>query len=222
VKGAPVSVVYPGIADVGERGCDGLPSSDSARSVIGCAARLVLAKGIVYLLEAVRLLRPEIPQVRLEIAGSGPEQARLQTQARRLGLEGCVCFLGWRADVRDLMSQWDVFVLPSLEEGFGLAAAEAMAAGLPVVASAVGGLQEIVQDGETGYLVPPRDPVLLAARLRSLLLNPGLQNAMGTAARARVREQFSPPKMVHAITEIYDGLLRFSTRGEWAPARSVS
>ena len=84
------------------------------------------------------------------------------------GLEGHVKFLGWIDDLPSLLSRWDIFVMPSLEEGFPIAALDAMAAGLPVVATAVGGVPELIEDGKTGWLVPPRDAEALASRLRLL------------------------------------------------------
>jgi glycosyltransferase involved in cell wall biosynthesis len=105
------------------------------------------------------------------------------------------------------LARWDVFVLPSLEEGFPMAALDAMAAGLPVVATAVGGIPEIVEDGRTGWLVPPGHPGALGERIRLLLRNPDTRRAMGAAGRARVREHFSAERMVARFAEIYDGLL---------------
>jgi glycosyltransferase involved in cell wall biosynthesis len=118
-------------------------------------------------------------------------------------------FLGWRDDVEALLHRWDVFVMPSLEEGFGIAALEAMAAGLPVVATAVGGIPELVKDGETGWLVPPADPQALAGRLRSLLRDSGLRQAMGIAGHSRAQDHFSMDRMVENVSKIYDGILSF-------------
>jgi glycosyltransferase involved in cell wall biosynthesis len=153
------------------------------------------------------VLRAEFPDLVLEIAGSGPERPTLEREAQTLGLSDGVRFLGWVEELAPVLARWDVFVLPSLEEGFPMAVAEAMAAGLPVVATAVGGIPEIVEDGRTGYLVRSVDPAALAERLRVLILDPAQCRMMGDAGRARVREHFSEKKMIDAIAEIYDQLL---------------
>jgi glycosyltransferase involved in cell wall biosynthesis len=105
------------------------------------------------------------------------------------------------------MAGWDIFVLPSLDEGFGIAALEAMAAGLPVIASAVGGLSELVQIGETGWLVPPAAPVDLAQRVSQLIRDSRKREAMGIAGRKRASDYFSTSRMVDQTIAVYDGLL---------------
>ena len=112
-------------------------------------------KGIDFLLSAAAVLRREFPGLRVEIAGSGPQHEKLGKMATQVGLGGQVKFLGWIDNLNSVLPRWDVFVMPSLEEGFGIAALEAMAAGLPVVATSVGGLPELIEDGKTGWLVPP-------------------------------------------------------------------
>jgi glycosyltransferase involved in cell wall biosynthesis len=193
-------VVYPGVE----------PSQLSTRErcnrfTVGTAARLVPLKGIIYLIEAIARLRAEFP-VRLEIAGEGPERPALEEEVARLALDEAVEFLGWRSDLEKLFSVWDVFALPSLEEGFGITALEAMAAGLPVVATDVGGLPEVVQHGITGWLVAPRRPGELAERLRDLLTNPVMRHEMGIAGRKRAELNFSADLMVRGIKDIYDRL----------------
>jgi glycosyltransferase involved in cell wall biosynthesis len=105
------------------------------------------------------------------------------------------------------MARWQIFILPSQEEPFGIVGLEAMASGLPVIASAIEGLPEVVCHGITGWLVPPADPEKLAERLRLLLLDPQMRRAMGTAAESRAREHFSARGMAARITEIYDEVL---------------
>ena len=175
--------------------------------VIGTACRLVPIKGISYLISAVASLRTEIPDIRLEIAGAGPERAALESAVQLLNLENCVTFLGWQENLAPVLARWDIYVQPSLEEGFGMAALEAMAAGLPVVATAVGGVPELVEDGRTGWLVPPSDTAALTDRLRALLLDPMLQQSMGIAGQARARATFSSERMVAKISEIYDEII---------------
>ena len=142
----------------------------------------------------------------LEIAGDGRLRSFLEQECHRLGISGRVFFIGWREDLSTVMAGWDVFVLPSLDEGFPIAALEAMAAGLPVIASAVGGLLELVQDGETGWLVPAAAPTELTSRLRELISDDRRREAMGIAGRRRALRDFSIARMVAQTVAVYDGL----------------
>lgn len=204
--GARARVIYPGVR---------IPSEPSTRAlgarpdtvVVGAAGRLVPIKGLIDLIDAMGRLNTAGPALRLEIAGSGPEQPMLERQARRLGIENRVAFLGWRENLGSTLSGWDIFVQPSLDEGFGIAALEAMAAGLPVVASRVGGLCELVDDGRTGLLVPPGDPAVLAQCLAGLARDPERRRALGAAGRQRARERFSVDQMVSEITDVYAEML---------------
>jgi glycosyltransferase involved in cell wall biosynthesis len=186
------------------------PGDKTSRTtvVIGAACRLVPLKGLVDLIRAVALLNLEFPHLRLEIAGTGPEREDLETEASRLGLTDQVRFLGWQRDLSPIFRNWDVFAMPSLEEGFGMAALEAMAEGLPVVATCVGGLPEVIEDCRTGYLVPPSDVAALIGRLRLLILDPERRRAMGAAGREHVRDHFSVHRMVAEIQAIYDSLVQ--------------
>jgi glycosyltransferase involved in cell wall biosynthesis len=175
---------------------------------LGTAGRLVKLKGIEYLLAAAAMLRHEFPTLRVEIAGSGPERRKLDEAVARSGLGGSVKFLGWIDDLSSVLGRWNIFVMPSLEEGFPIAALDAMAAGLPVVASAVGGVPELIQDGKTGWLVPPQDAEALADRLRPLLSEPDLRLSMGAAGYERVRDHFSAAQMTEQFARLYDELLR--------------
>jgi glycosyltransferase involved in cell wall biosynthesis len=185
------------------------PEDKASRTsiVIGAACRLVPLKGLVDLIRAVALLTSEFPDLRLEIAGTGPQRTELEAEANRLRLTAQVRFLGWQRDLRPIFQAWDLFAMPTLEEGFGMAALEAMAEGLPVVATTVGGLAEIIEDCQTGYLVPPSDVAALTERLRLLILDPERRRAMGAAGRERVREHFSVDRMVTQIAAIYDSLV---------------
>ena len=175
--------------------------------VVGTAGRLVELKGIEYLLNAAAALRHEYPGLRVEIAGSGPYREKLVEAVTRCGLRNHVEFLGWIADLGPVLARWDIFVMPSLEEGFPIAALDAMAAGLPVIATLAGGVPELVEDGKTGWLVPPRDAEALASRLRLMLSNPGLRHVMGSAAYARVRDRFAVAQMAQNFAQLYDELL---------------
>jgi glycosyltransferase involved in cell wall biosynthesis len=145
--------------------------------------------------------------IRLLIAGDGPERPRLVSEIARLGLDGAVELLGTRGDVHELLAAADVFVLSSESEGMPMSVLEAMAAGLPVVASAVGGVPEVVRDGETGALVPPRDPVALAEAIRLLVADPALRQRFGDAGRRRVEREFAVADFRRAHLELYRAAL---------------
>ena len=201
--GVNAEVVYPGV-DVKARRQDGAAGREGTGHTLGTAGRLVPIKGLEHLIRALPKVRASVPDVELEIAGAGPEEEALRNQAHALGVDGCIRFLGWQEDIP--FHRWDVFVMSSLEESFGIAALEAMAAGLPVVVSAVGGLTELVEDGKTGWLVSPADPKALAERLIQLLLNPPEREEMGAAAWARA-SQFSAKRMTDHIERLYHRLL---------------
>ena len=158
----------------------------------GSVGRLVAIKGHELLLRAFAPLAHELPRLGLALVGSGREEAALRTLSHELGIEEQVAFCGWRADVRSLLGAFDGCVFPSLHEGFGLAIAEAMAAGRPVIASAVGGVPELL--GEQALQVPPGDEAALTAALRRLHDDADLRQAMGAALHARWQAEFSPPQ----------------------------
>ena len=209
VIGMTPRVVYHGIESRDE---PIRPRETGQRTLLGVASRLVPIKGIVHLIRAVAILRRDLAGIRLEIAGAGPDRAALQQEVRTLGIDDIVAFVGWQDDTWPWLGRWDIFVQPSLAEGFGVAALEAMAAGLPVVASSAGGLPELIEDGCTGYVVPPADPETLTARLRDLVLHADLRHAMGAAGRARVRQHFSPQRMAAEMAAVYDQLLSSEER----------
>ena len=181
--------------------------------VAGTVANLHWRKGYSYLLRAAALVREQEPRFRLFCIGAGPERSELEELTRRLDLEGAVKFLGRRLDVPRLLPGFDLFVLASVTEPFGLVLAEAQAVGLPCVATRVGGVPEVVAEGETGLLVPARDPEALAQAVLGLLRDPGLRRRMGRAARRRVREHFSIERMVADVEGVYAALLRGGALG---------
>jgi glycosyltransferase involved in cell wall biosynthesis len=197
------------------------PRTSRETVVIGTAGRLVPLKGLMHLLRSVASLAPQFPDLRLEIAGQGPQRDELEDEARRLGLTGRMRFLGWQQNLGQVFRDWDVFAMPSLEEGFGMAALEAMAAGLPVVATSAGGLAELIEDGETGYLVPPADVAGLTERLRLLVLDPERRRTMGAAARNRVRLHFAADRMVRQIEAIYAAILPLQVPAERRAADEI-
>lgn len=173
------------------------------RPLVLVAARLSHQKGIAGLLRAAA----RVPGAVFVVAGDGPERVRLEAQADDLGVRERTVFLGHREDIPDLLAVCDLFVLPSLFEGLPLSVLEAMQAGKPVVATAIGGTSEAVVPGETGFLVPPGDPVALADAILTVLSDAALAHRLGAAGKARVGRCFSLETMAKRTMEAYDALL---------------
>lgn len=174
---------------------------------LGVLARLIPLKNVESVIKATARLAALGIEVRTEIAGSGPSESSLCELVRDLGLADRVHFLGWRKDADRLLASWDLLVVPSLEEGFGLSALEAMAAARPVVASRVGGLSELVVDGVTGTFVPPGDTDALVYSIAELAKDRGRMARMGNEGWERARTHFSVELMAQHATELYDRLL---------------
>ena len=175
-------------------------------SVVGVVARLCDVKGQRELIDALALLgngtRALVVGEDLETGGAYREA--LERRAEERGVRDRVVFTGHRGDVPAILDALDVFVLPSWTEGLPMTVLEAMAHGRPVVATPVGGTPELVADGETGLLVPPRDPQRLADALRELLSDPERARRMGDAGRRRVASRFSAEEMERRVLEVYD------------------
>jgi glycosyltransferase involved in cell wall biosynthesis len=174
-----------------------------APPIVGCVGALRPHKGQEVLLEAVRL-GPPAPSGTVVLIGGGPDRERLERLAAGAPGGWSVRFTGERTDARSLIPAFDVAVVPSLREGLGLAALEAMDAACPVVASRTGGLPEAVEEGVTGWLVPPGDAAALAAALREALADPGLRKRRGLAGRQRVESRFRAAAMSRALTAVYE------------------
>lgn len=174
----------------------------------GMACRLVEQKGVSYGIRAFAQVSAQHASARLVIAGDGPLRPALEAEARAAGVADRVRFLGWRDDVPRLLAGLDVLLMPSLWEGFGLVILEAMSQRLPVIASRVSAIPEIVADGETGLLVPARDADALAGALALLLGDYGLRRHLGLLAEERLETRFSPDRMVSATVALYNDLLR--------------
>jgi glycosyltransferase involved in cell wall biosynthesis len=191
------------------------PPADSANAeelrTIGTVAVLEKRKGHRFLLEAVARLNARGLRVRCLLAGAGSEQKFLEQLTLRLGLQSQVNFLGFIADTRAFLASIDVFVLPSLYEGLGVAALEAMAAGKAVIASRVGGLNELISDGKTGFLVPPCDSQALSDAIAELLADPARARAMAKRAAAHVRKHFTLERMAARNEAYYYELLQART-----------
>lgn len=171
--------------------------------VVGSVGWLTDIKGHAYLIEAIAKLKRDFPVLHLVIVGSGDRHEVLVQQAGSAGLSNAVHLLGHREDVEVCLSGMDLFVLPSLNEGMGRALIEAMAAGLPVIASRVGGIPAVVRHELTGLLVPPGDAGALAAALRRLLDQPEWAAQLGAAASRSVDSRYGSVSMVDAIESIF-------------------
>ena len=203
-----VQVLYNGI-EVGElprpeerlraRDVLGIPHD---AYVIGTVGRLDPVKNLPALIDAHAAVRRHAPDARLIIVGSGPTQPELERRAAEQGIAGSVYFTGYRSDVRAVMAAFDTYVNCSTYEGVSLTILEAMATGLPVVATRVGGNPEVVVDGETGTLVPIDSPAL-TDELISLAGNPVRRRAMGDAGRRRVVRDFAIERMVEQYARVY-------------------
>lgn len=171
--------------------------------VVGAVGRLDPVKDHAGLLQAFSVLRTDQPSAELVIVGDGPCRADLERQIQELGLTGHVHLLGMRQDVPLLLRGFDVFVLPSLAEGISNTILEAMATGLPVVATRVGGNPELVEHGATGALVPAANPLVQAAALRCYVEDAGLRESHGAAGRRRVMQHFTLERMAQAYRDLY-------------------
>lgn len=169
--------------------------------------RLSPQKGLIYLLQSAPQIVAEVSDVHFLIVGDGPLRDQLKSRVEALGIAEAVTFLGVREDVGALMQAADVFVLPSIKEPFGIVLLEALSLGRPVVASAVGGIPEIVTDDETGLLVPPRDPAALGAAILRLLNNPAEATQLGEQGRDVVRQKFPPTEMARRTANVYRSVL---------------
>ncbi len=170
-----------------------------AEGIVGNVARLVEQKGLDTLLDAVPLVLARRPDLRFVLVGEGPLRAELERRAKGLPVE----LLGERDDVPEQLARFDVFAFPSRFEGLCLAVIEAQAAGVPVVATPVGGIGETVVPGETGTLVPVDDPAALADAICGVLADPGRAAAMAVEARRRAFERFSVERMVERTIALY-------------------
>jgi sugar transferase (PEP-CTERM/EpsH1 system associated) len=173
---------------------------------VGCVARLAAIKDHGTLLKAFARLREGRPAAHLTLIGDGAERRALEQLRTHLGLTGAVTFAGERGDIAPLLPAFDVFALSSLSEGISLTLLEAAAAGLPVVATNVGGNTEVVVEGASGLLVPPRDPERFAAALEQIARLPD-RRAMGQRGRDRVERRFSIERMARAYHDLYAELL---------------
>ena len=187
--------------------------------VAGILAVLRPEKDHRTFLLAARFVADESPEARFLLVGDGPLEMDLRREASALGLDGRVVFTGRRSDVADVLSAFDVAVLCSINETLPLAFLEAMATGLPLVGTRVGGLPEMIEEGGNGFLVSPRDPRGLADALIQILGNPELARRLGSRSRRRVESEFGLETMTRAYEDLFERLLREA--GVTIPAASA-
>ncbi|MEO7663982.1 MAG: glycosyltransferase [Candidatus Limnocylindrales bacterium] len=208
--GAPVTLIYNGVDlqryDEQVPCCTlreeyGLPPEGP---IVGVVARLEQEKGHPTLIDAWAQVHAEIPDATLLIVGEGSRRALLESHVDGLGLSSSVVFTGRRDDVPAVTAALDVAVLPSYREAQGLTILEAMALSRPVVASNVGGIPEMIEDGITGLLVPPHNPTALATGILRLLRDHPLADTLGRAGHDMVHERFCVELMARAVETIYD------------------
>lgn len=175
--------------------------------ILGMVCRLVEQKGIIYALQSLQELITSFPDVHLVIAGDGELADELKNEATRLGIHNHIHWLGWRDDAQIIMAAMDIFIMPSLWEGFGLVLLEAMSKRLPIVATHVSAIPEVVEHGNTGFLVAPRNPEQLTKAITRLLDDRPLRKYMGLLGEDRLEQVFSVEKMVDKTLQIYRKLL---------------
>ncbi|MBU1110443.1 glycosyltransferase family 4 protein [Patescibacteria group bacterium] len=210
VSASKIQVVYNGI-DL-TRFKPRCAESNSTASILTAIGQIYPRKGFEYLIEALPEITKEFPRLRLRIVGQDPTASQvnliqLRVIAKQLGVFENIDWLGYRRDVPDILADTNIFVLPSLEEPFGRVLIEAMAMKVPIVATRVGGIPEIVEDGKTGFLVPPRNSQQLASNIIKLLRNSDLARQMGEKGRRKVEEKFSLRKHVGEVSKIYDKVM---------------
>lgn len=181
----------------------------TTEAVVGTVSSLYRHKGHEYLLQAVPLVLDVFPSTKFLIVGDGPLRKKLEDQAKGLNIEAHLVFTGRRKDIPDLLSTMDIFVLPSCSrEGLGISIIEAMASGKPVVGTKIGGIAEVVDHEQTGYLVPPQNPDALAKAIVNLLQSPQRAKEMGRRGRRKFEERFTRRKMLAEVEDLYLSLMK--------------
>lgn len=180
---------------------------DPSRLVITCVANFKEVKGHIFLIDAIEAIRNQYPNICLWLVGDGPLRPEIERQVSRLELDNTIMILGQRSDIPEILADTDIFVLTSLWEGMPNAVLEAMAGQLPVVATRVGGIPEMIVDGESGYLVLPGDPTAIADALASLLEDPKHRHEMGNAGYLRVQSYFNIDAKVREFENTYQALI---------------
>lgn len=176
--------------------------------LIGTIARLTEQKGHIYLIKAIDIIKGSIPNAKLVLVGSGPLESYLKAEVSEKELNDYVIFLGSRRDIPDILKAMDIFVLPSLWEGLGIALLEAMASSIPVIATNVGGVPEIINNDINGLLVPPGDPFSLSQAIFDLYKNEFKRQRLSKNGLETIENKFTSHCMVKKIENLYESVLR--------------
>jgi len=180
---------------------------DPDMPLIGIVARLSPVKGHTYLMKALYELKKEM-NVQCLVVGDGPSREAFLKEMNELNLQDTVRWIRWVEDPKEVLDLLDIFVLPSLQEGLSLSILEAQAAAIPVVASNVGGISEVVEDKQTGILVPPQNPGALKQALKELLQDLEKARQMGIKGKEHIKNQFSLGRMANQVIQVYDEILK--------------
>jgi glycosyltransferase involved in cell wall biosynthesis len=180
--------------------------------IVAIVSRIFAIKNHALFIDAAARVLRELPDVRFLIVGDGILRPAIEQQAARLGIQQNVIFTGWRRDLAEIYADTTILVVSSNNEGTPVSAIEAMASAVPVVATRVGGLPDLIRDGETGVLVPPRSIAALSDALVALLKDPSERRRLGTAARADAVARFSVDRLIEDTTRLYDRLLSEAIR----------
>jgi len=183
------------------------PNERAEHQNIVFIGRLVAEKGVKILIQAIALLKDEFPNVFLDVIGDGYDREELQNMTKDLKIEQSVCFLGKKNKVYEFLNRANIYVQPSLHEGLPNSLIEAMACGLPVVVTNVGGMPDIVKDSLDGFVVEPSNVNSLANAIRKLLYNPTLRNKMGAAGRSKIEKYYSLEFITNNYITLYQQLL---------------
>jgi glycosyltransferase involved in cell wall biosynthesis len=208
-----VCVIYNGVdldrPQQAERNREALfPNSSGNKLVVLVGNMISCVKGHATLIAAAREIVPKFPRTQFVLVGEGPQRKDFEAQVQSSGLQQNFLFLGRRGDVPEILACCDCAVLPSLAEGMPNAVLEYLAAGLPVVATGLGGNLEVIRDGVTGLLVPPKDPAALAGALERLLGDEAFARRLGTAGREHVTANFSFERLVTEVDKLYTAQLQ--------------
>lgn len=179
-----------------------------AEMIIGNIGSLNSAKGQRYLIEAFSAISKKFPEAKLEIVGDGPFEERLKNQAQTLDLDDKIKFLGRREDIAPIIKRWSVFALPSISETFGIAILEAFASMIPVVASRVGGVVDIIENGENGVLVPAKNPQALSKEIIEILGNDQKAAKLAVSGLATLKNRFTWSKIIKEIEKVYFAVIK--------------
>ena len=206
-NGIELNEYYPNKSDQSSRHIRKEYGIGATDILIGAIGRLVWQKGFEYLIRSFPEVLKSCPDARLLLVGDGPLRANLEVLSEALDMKDKIIFAGFRSDIKEVLASMDILVIPSLLEGFPMVTLEAMALAKPIVATCIDGLREQIIDGESGILLPPKDPSALTASIMKLLNDPQLAVRIGSNARKQVEKEFPLEKMIMETHEVYQSLV---------------